>query len=225
MLHASIEQEFLEISQIQKETYLQYLFIKVCLTLKRLEGDQFDTHHSCGFSKNVFFQRKGGFLVFCDSFNIFISHIFHENFIEIPQLVQKIWWHQHMASAIIYLQPTLNKLINNCIKIYWYHISSSWNLLLLLLPGAAGGTGGGGGGSNWHPPPEKTTFQKSSLIRVTSKFAKRRLQHKCFPVNFANIFKKSSLQNTFRRLLLRSFAFSFLLLLSSYSFDMSNPHS
>ena len=144
MLHASIEQEFLEISQIQKETYLQYLFIKVCLTLKRLEGDQFDTHHSCGFSKNVFFQRKGGFLVFCDSFNIFISHIFHENFIEIPQLVQKIWWHQHMASAIIYLQPTLNKLINNCIKIYWYHISSSWNLLLLLLPGAAGGTGGGG---------------------------------------------------------------------------------
>ena len=143
MLHASIEQEFLEISQIQKETYLpKYLFIKVCLTLKRLEGDQFDTHHSCGFSKNVFFQRKGGFLVFCDSFNIFISHIFHENFIEIPQLVQKIWWHQHMASAIIYLQPTLNKLINNCIKIYWYHISSSWNLLLLLLPGAAGGTGG-----------------------------------------------------------------------------------
>ena len=140
MLHASIEQEFLEISQIQKETYLpKYLFIKVCLTLKRLEGDQFDTHHSCGFPKNVFFQRKGGFLVFCDSFNIFISHIFHENFTEIPQLVQKIWWRQHMASAIIYLQPTLNKLINNCVKLSWYHISSSWNLLLL---GAGGGRGG-----------------------------------------------------------------------------------
>ena len=96
------------------------------------------------FFQKCVFSEKGGFLVFCDSFNIFISHIFHENFIEIPQLVQKIWWHQHMASAIIYLQPTLNKLINNCIKIYWYHISSSWNLLLLLLPGAAGGTGGGG---------------------------------------------------------------------------------
>ena len=49
---------------------------------------QFDT--PCGFSKNVL--SKGGVKpCFFVTFNIIISHIFPENFIEIPQVVQKIW--------------------------------------------------------------------------------------------------------------------------------------
>ena len=33
-----------------------------------------------------------------------------------------------MMSALFYFQPTLNRLFNNCIKLYWYKISSSWNM-------------------------------------------------------------------------------------------------
>ena len=57
------------------------------LTLKRL-GGQFDPL-PLGFSKNVSSKEwmKPWFFV---TFNIIISHIFPENFIEIPQVVQKI---------------------------------------------------------------------------------------------------------------------------------------
>ena len=82
--------------------------------------------------------------------NIIISHIFPENFIYIPHVVQKIWrlslslsilaifidflnfllfpsyketndislW--QIMSAFFHFQHTLNRLFNNCIKLYWY---------------------------------------------------------------------------------------------------------
>ena len=45
---------------------------------------------SCGFSKNATSKKKVK-LWFFVTFNIIISHIFPENFIEIPQVVQNIW--------------------------------------------------------------------------------------------------------------------------------------
>ena len=57
------------------------------LTLKRLGRDQFD--NSCGFSKNVS-SRKRVKHWFCVTFNIIIGHIFPENFIKIPLVIQKI---------------------------------------------------------------------------------------------------------------------------------------
>ena len=33
-----------------------------------------------------------------------------------------------MMSAFFHFQHTLNRLFNNCIKFYWYGISSSWNM-------------------------------------------------------------------------------------------------
>ena len=44
----------------------------------------------CGFFKNAPFKQsvKPWFFV---TFNIIVSHIFLENFIEIPQVVQKVW--------------------------------------------------------------------------------------------------------------------------------------
>ena len=56
------------------------------LTLKQL-GGQFDS--LCGFLKNVSSTEmvKPWFFV---TFNIILKHIFPENFIEFPQVVQKI---------------------------------------------------------------------------------------------------------------------------------------
>ena len=62
------------------------LFLPHNLTLKRL-GGQFDT--PCGFSKNVSSKERAKPWFFV-TFNIIIRHIFPENFIEIPQFVQKI---------------------------------------------------------------------------------------------------------------------------------------
>ena len=44
------------------------------------------------------------------SFNIIISHIFPENFIGIPQVVQKM-----MSAALFHFQDTLNRLFNSFI--------------------------------------------------------------------------------------------------------------
>ena len=44
----------------------------------------------CGFSKKVF-SRERVKPCFFVTLNIIISHVFPENFIEIPQVVQKIW--------------------------------------------------------------------------------------------------------------------------------------
>ena len=56
-------------------------------TLKSL-GGQFDSPYS--FSNNVFLKKRWnpGYFV---TFSIIISHIFPENFIVIPQVVQKMW--------------------------------------------------------------------------------------------------------------------------------------
>ena len=32
-----------------------------------------------------------------------------------------------MMSVFFHLQHTLNRLFNNCLKLHWYQISSSWN--------------------------------------------------------------------------------------------------
>ena len=44
-----------------------------------------------------------------------------------------------MMSAFFHFQHTLNRLFNNCIRLYWYYISSPWNMK--------------GEGSNWPPLP------------------------------------------------------------------------
>ena len=54
------------------------------------EGGSLWPPNPCGFSKNVS-SKDGVKPWFFVTFNIFISHIFPENFIEIPQVVQKIW--------------------------------------------------------------------------------------------------------------------------------------
>ena len=65
-----------------------------CLTLKQLGGKgnggggQFEP--PCGFSNNVSSKERVK-RCFFGTFNIIISHIFPENFIEIPQVDQKIW--------------------------------------------------------------------------------------------------------------------------------------
>ena len=58
------------------------------LTLTRLGEDQFGT--PCGFSKNVSSRERVKPLLFM-TFNIIISNIFPENFIEIIEVVQKIY--------------------------------------------------------------------------------------------------------------------------------------
>ena len=90
------------------------------------------------------------------TFNIIIGCIFLENFIEIPHVVQKIWkfppsmltifidffrflaFHcyketndvskKQTMSTFFHFQLTSNKLFNNRIKLYWFEISSSWNI-------------------------------------------------------------------------------------------------
>ena len=97
------------------------------------------------FFRNVF-SRERLKLWFFVTFNIIIGYIFPENFIEIPQVVQKIWrfspsmltvfinfsyyWHflvtkNLMTSAyntrcqqFFCFQSTLNRLFNNCVKLY-----------------------------------------------------------------------------------------------------------
>ena len=112
------------------------------------------------------------------TFNIIISHIFLLIFIEISQVVQKIWRFsfsiftifinfpdfltlrcnketngvsiKQMMSAILYFQPTQNRLLNNYIELNWFDNSSSWNMKEVRLTS-----------------PEKTAFKKQScLIRV-----------------------------------------------------------
>ena len=83
---------------------------------------------------------------FIVNFNTIVSHIFPEIFIEIPQVVKKKWIFSSSALTtfiffrfftislwqktffhILYLQHTLNRLFNNCKKLYWYWLSSSWD--------------------------------------------------------------------------------------------------
>ena len=118
------------------------VFERVSLNLKRLQ--EF-TPPPCGFSKNAFSRErlKPCFFVI---FDIIISNIIPENFIEIPQVVHKIWRFsfsvltifinfldflilsncnetndisiKQMLSVFFYFQLTLNRLFNNYMKLY-----------------------------------------------------------------------------------------------------------
>ena len=104
---------------------------------------QHDFFQPCGWFLQKVFQSKGESLGFC----YFWHYNFPESIIEIPQLFQKIWRFcsailtisinfldfltfpycketnvsiLQIASAFFNLQPTLNRLVNNCIKLCWY---------------------------------------------------------------------------------------------------------
>ena len=88
-----ISNYFLYKIKVDSRNFLNYfstLVIGFFLTLKKLWGQFELPHSSCGFSKNAFSRYRKFFFYFV-AFNIIKSHIFPENFIEIPQTVQKIW--------------------------------------------------------------------------------------------------------------------------------------
>ena len=70
----------------------------------------------------IFRKIEGEALVFCDFFNIIISHILSESFIEISQVVQKLWrislpilaifinYHQFSGLGWVKLKPPRKKL-------------------------------------------------------------------------------------------------------------------
>ena len=60
---------------------------------------QFD--HPCGFSKRVSSKEREKPWFF-EAFNIIFRHIFPENFIEFPQVVQKIWRNSLSILAIFH---------------------------------------------------------------------------------------------------------------------------
>ena len=72
------------------------------------------------------FKLLGRYESFLSILTIFINYL---GFFYIS-LLQIIWWRQLITDdiSIFYLQPTLNWLFNNYIKIYWYCISFSWNM-------------------------------------------------------------------------------------------------
>ena len=45
-----------------------------------------------------------------------------------------------MMSLFFYSQATLNRLFNDSIKLYWYYISSSWNMNLFKEEGGTNST-------------------------------------------------------------------------------------
>ena len=193
--------KMMKISPCRNKLYLLWVvsllkrltFQKNFLTLNRLEregrrgGGQIDP--PCGFPKNMFSKERVKPWVF-GTFNIIISQIFPGNFIEIPQVLQKIWryspsiltifidfsdfWNFLVAKKLMtsaynrwyqhffYFQATLNRLFNNCIKSYWI---SSWN-----MKGVTRG-GGGGGASNWPPPQKKLPSKSPALLGLMQIFA------------------------------------------------------
>ena len=74
--------------------YFRQIFKKCVLTLKMVDrgvgerGCSIDP--SCGFSKKKFCRERMNHCFFV-TFNIIISHIFPENFIKNPHIVQRIW--------------------------------------------------------------------------------------------------------------------------------------
>ena len=94
------------------------LFIKWQFNLKTAGGCQFDP--PCAFSKNLSSKErvKPWFFV---NFNIIISYIFPEYFIEIPHVVQKIWRISlSILANFINFHQFSGILFNNCIKLYSY---------------------------------------------------------------------------------------------------------
>lgn len=107
------------------------MFFTYLLTLKWLgeqgweEGGRGQFDYSCGFSRTVF----------------------STDFIELPQVFWNFWRFSSSILAIslvanklmtlaynrrcdhfFYLQHTVNRSFNNCVKLYWHWINSSWNI-------------------------------------------------------------------------------------------------
>ena len=82
------------------------------------------------FQKSIFW-REGQILIFV-TFNIIISHIFPENFIKIPQVVQKIWrflleiWRGSQIYLPLPARPHQKKLVT---KSNW-----RWKFLFWSIP-------------------------------------------------------------------------------------------
>ena len=115
-------------------------------TLNRRQGSVW-TLSPFGFSKNIFFGERVKSCFFV-TFNNVINDTFRENFTDIPQVGQKKWSFPYsiltifinflnfltfpcyketneasllqMMSAWFYFQPTSDRLLNNCIKLYCY---------------------------------------------------------------------------------------------------------
>ena len=82
-------------------TFFHFLYISKensYLTLKRLgeRGGHLDSPPPCGFLKYLSSKERVKPWYFA-TFNIIISHIFSENFIEVPQvsLLKRDWWRQN----------------------------------------------------------------------------------------------------------------------------------
>ena len=118
------------------------------------------------------------------------SHIFSENFIEIPQVFQKKWrfslwiltfcirfrffyisllqrsWQRMWAFP--YSQPTIKRLFNNYINLYSYKITSYQNMLKYKVKRwvgkKSGGAGGRGGSCQINPVQKKLLSESLSLL-------------------------------------------------------------
>ena len=83
----------LSVQTIKKGLKLpSHLHHNVLLTLKKLGGARWapPPPHPCSFPKNVSSKERVEAWLFL-TFNIIITDIFPENFIDIPQIVQKMW--------------------------------------------------------------------------------------------------------------------------------------
>ena len=132
-------------SKCQEKSYTTKNFLLICTACPLAVFDP-----PCGFSK-IISSKERVKLWFSVTFNIILKDIFSENFIEFPQVVQKIWrnslsvlanfhqlssiflifWHYLVTkklmtsfitgmSGLFHFQHSLNRLFNNCIKLYWY---------------------------------------------------------------------------------------------------------
>ena len=152
--------KIVEINEAARGTYdtnSQIKFITPLLTLKRLGsgggGGQFEV--LCCFPKKLYFRVRVKPCFFV-TFNIIVSHIFPENFVDVSHIAQRIrrfspsiltifidfsdflnfssrketsdFSIQQMISSIFYFQAIINSLFNNFINLYWYWISSSGNM-------------------------------------------------------------------------------------------------
>ena len=102
------------------------------------------------FFQNCIFLREGKALFFLVTFNITIRPFFSWNHWNFSSRVEDMniffvninYFHQYFGLfghflfaneqidvvSIFYLKPTSNRLFNNCIKLFWYWINSSWNM-------------------------------------------------------------------------------------------------
>ena len=136
-----LKEELNLLIKMEKDDGISYFYN---LTLKWLASGGREVNPPCSFSKNVF-SRERVKRCFSGTFNIIISHIFPENLIEIPWVVQKLWRFtslsstffirfldfltfpcnketnditmKQMMSAFFYFQLALNRLFNNCIRL------------------------------------------------------------------------------------------------------------